>query len=344
MLNLDFRKYSFYTGGLALYFAVWYMLFREFGMNIFIVKYSSNILIWHLVSSLVFALSSCVFWAALSRKLFLGLFLGYSVFPLFGAGFGGAIMLSIFFQKKMNLLTDFHEEDKALSKKMDSNLKTKTYQDSISDNMSVEPLVETIRSHSNADLKRGAIETLTQISNPQSVALLKECISDPNTEVRFYASSGLSRIEERLNNDIVKYKNKIKNLEHPEGDDYYNLGKSYYEFIYLEIQDAASLEYYMNEAIKAFTKAYEILPTNNRIRESLERALTKSGRLEEARKLKKTDVGEDENLIYKAESYFREGKFAECQEVMKQLGKEEFQWEAIRDVKSLWLMGLDKSS
>ena len=338
MILARLRRFTFKLLGLAWFGVGWMILFEKYGLDLFKMDPTREMLQVYFMVCGIFATSGMIFFSTRSLILGGGLYLLYALFPLFGPSFGGALMLALLFQKKLDLLTDFHEEDKALGKGMGPQREVKSYEVSIRENINVEPLVETIRSHVNPDLKRGAIETLTQICSPDSIALLKECLSDPNTEVRFYASSGLSRIEERLNGEIVKYKNILKDPSHVVcTDDYLNLGKAYFEFIYLEIQDQASLAYYLQEAINAFEKAHAEASDSVPVLQALERAYIKAGRNDDARLLKKKHSGKDTNLIYLAESYYDEGQLTKCKEVFDTMGEESTKWEAISNVRDIWV-------
>ena len=206
--------------------------------------------------------------------------------------------------------------------------------------LNVEPLVETIRSDASTDLKRGAIEMLAKMRSPYAVSLLKECISDQNSEVRFYASSGLSRIEESLNEKIIKYKNIIKQKSEVTHQDYFLLAKAYYEFIYLSIQDEASLQYYLRQSVDNFEKAFQLNPQDINYIEELVRAYTRIGRHEDARQLKdKVHLKEHKNLMYLAESYYKEKDYRKCKEILETFAAQGLPQESsgpIAGVLSLW--------
>lgn len=277
--------------------------------------------LWSLwfVSTFILCLGFQIFLGAAHKSLWWGNILLHFAVPIFGPFFIFVLILALVVSPKMELLSDFHEEDAALAiKKHDGD--PKSYGESMRYNLNVEPLVETIRSKAGTDLKRGAIEMLSKMRTPHAVSLLKECLSDSNSEVRFYASSGLSRIEESLNERIIKYKKIVQNHAEPSSQDVFFLGKAYYEFIYLSVQDEASLQYYLKQATINFEKAFKINPNDLKIVEQLERAYTRSGRHEEARQLKNlVQLGEHQNLMYQAESWYNEKKFKKCKEVLNDM-------------------------
>lgn len=296
-------------------------------------------LILHLCTAVGFALSWAVFfkgrwrWRSITVLLMACLF-----FPVFAPCFSMSLMLTLCLTRKMDLLGGYHEEDQAIASSLEQTV-INNYEDAMMANMNVEPIVETIRGNAPPEFKRGAIETLTNICSPQSVQLLKECLHDENSEVRFYASSGLSRIEARLNERIVKYK-----LLHQQGDESLEtlseLSKAYYEFIYLELQDRASLSYYLNQAICFFEKASRFPSAGEDVHKGLQRAYTVAGRYEDARlvhDLHFTDkLSNTNNIMYLAENFFNEGRLKECQEIIELTQKQSTSWNAVKDVQRLW--------
>lgn len=290
----------------------------------------------HLLSSIFLATGFQIYFSSFKWSLAIGNFCLHFFLPLIGGFFAATLIITMSFSKRMELLADFHEEDAALATSGHKK-NTDSYDQSVQKTHKVEPLVEVIRSHSGVDLKRGAIETLTNIANPHSISLLKECLSDNNSEVRFYASSGLSRIEERLNGEIIRCKEKVKKHKEPHAQEYFQLAKAYYEFIYLSIQDEASLQYYLKQSIKFFEKAHDLASDDQQIIKSLERAYTRDGQHEKAKSLQQEkDPNEAESPMYQAEALFKEGKFKACLEIIQEIDAETRQWETINDVALLW--------
>ena len=279
----------------------------------------SHLVLLGLVCSLFWCLGFQIFLGVSYKSLWWGNLLLHFGLPILGPFFIFALILALALSLKMELLSDFHEEDAALAiKKHDA--EPKSYGESLRHNLNVEPLVETIRSNAGTDLKRGAIEMLAKMRSPHAISLLKECLSDSNSEVRFYASSGLSRIEESLNEKIIKFKKLVQFNPEPSAQDFFLLGQAYYEFIYLAVQDEASLQYYLKQAVLNFEKAFKAQPQDLKVVEQLERAYTRAGRHEEARQLKNlVHLETHQNLMYQAESWYKERNFKKCKEVLQLL-------------------------
>jgi len=63
------------------------------------------------------------------------------------------------------------------------------------DEIAIEPVVDVLQGN-DPDLKRGAVKLLQRIGTPGAVGLLRKCLSDEFPEVRFYAHSALTDIED----------------------------------------------------------------------------------------------------------------------------------------------------
>ena len=324
------HKWAFRISGLILFFSTASYLLHLFNPLTFTLELNTYILYTHLISSLIYTVSICLFFHSKNTIFILSTLLLLIVFPIVGPVFYICIMIALSFSKKLDLLTDFHEESTAQNLTYEN---TETFEESIQKNVNVEPLVEVIRSHHiGTDLKRGAIETLTNMCDPISVTLLKECLSDPDSEVRFYASSGLSRIEENLNEQILKYKNKTSKPE-ATAKDFYKYGSAYYEFIYLGIQDHDSLAYYLDMSIQNYLIACQRNRSNKKFKDALQKAYNMTSEHPESKSIEEILKDENQDPIYEAETLFKSGKLKECSELLMEY---ESNWTNIKDVKELW--------
>lgn len=316
---------------LSLYSSLIIYFFINVDYKSFHLELSLENIITHSIATFIFSIATNLFFLSLSYKLFFFFFFLNFLFPVFSPFFFLSLMVTLIFSKKMDLLNDFHEE----SAPKDLNYETTTgFKESIQNNVNVEPLVECVRSHNTpADIKRGAIETLTNMGNNVAVSLLKECLGDPNTEVRFYASSGLSRIEEGLNKRIIELKDNVKKQE-VTTDDFINLGHAYYQFVELQIQDHASTNYYLGMAIENYQQALERDKVNEEYQHILHKSYIKAGRIVEANLLEEKISSFQHDTFNVAESLFKEGKITECIDLLKQLPDDS---EQIRDIKEMWL-------
>jgi len=324
--------------GLFLVLSSW-ALIALLGQITELARLERETLLWlHILFATVQSFGFFIFCGSLNPALLAGNLIVHFFLPLLGPFFVVVYVVTVALSRKMDLLSDFHEEDKALALNRTQH-QVRTYGESIRGTVNVEPLVETLRSHSGADLKRGAIETLTQISSPQSVALLKECLTDPNSEVRFYASSGLSRIEENLNQNILRHKRQLEQSVKPSFGDHLGLGKAYYEFVFLNMQDADSLGYYVRQAISHFEKALALNPEEPAVIQALEKAYYRTCNHDALSALRSRQGLEKspQDPMYLAEYHFNSGNLAAAGQVLGQM-KDQKLYQAVRDVRELWLL------
>jgi len=316
--------------GILSFFAIIFILTEKIDIKSFVFEYNQTYLKYHLYSCVGFTFSTCLFFFSYRTILIVLSFTTYLVFPIMAPVFFICLMVTLIFSKKLELLSDFHDESAPQNLNYES---SETFEESIQKNVNVEPLVEIIRSHHlGTDFKRGAIETLTQICDPVSITLLKECLSDPDTEVRFYASSGLSRIEEDLNKKIIKYKEKTSK-DDAVAEDFFNYGSAYYEFIYLALQEKDSLTYYLNMAIDNFLIAFKRNKTEKKYKDSLQKAYANADHHDNSDEIEKELLGQENDPVYIAETLFKERKMSECRDLLQ---NHESKWNVIQGVKELW--------
>ncbi len=257
-------------------------------------------------------------------------------------GFGGvlccAVMATQLFSRRMDLLGGFHEEDRDLARGVQE--ASRRQQGDVTRRLNVEPLVEIIRGRAGTDLKRGAIETLQNLMSPQAVKLLRECLQDHDSEVRFFASSALSRIEERLNAALRGARGKL--AEKPDGEGFLRLGKTYFEFVYLEFYDRAGLSYYLDEAIRCFEQAVAADAGNTEALRALEKAYLAAGKSDAAQSIHETAAAASQpgtgQLLYLAENHFNRRRFRECREVVALSRHQLSAFRAVKDVQDIWAL------
>jgi len=125
----------------------------------------------------------------------------------------------------------------------------------IHDELNVDPIID-ILNGSDDNLKRGAVEFLVQLSTPEAVKLIKKCLTDNNTEIRFYAHSNLTKLDEKFNrrirellsNNLNSESNKIKRKN------FFKLGNAYREYAKSGLLDKETSFHYSSLANEAYTK------------------------------------------------------------------------------------------
>ncbi|MBA4357914.1 MAG: hypothetical protein C0405_09340, partial [Desulfovibrio sp.] len=71
----------------------------------------------------------------------------------------------------------------------------------LADEIAIEPVIDVLQGD-DPDLKRGAVKLLQRIGTPAAVALLRQSLADRFPEVRFYAHSALSDLEDAFTQRI----------------------------------------------------------------------------------------------------------------------------------------------
>jgi len=73
---------------------------------------------------------------------------------------------------------------------------------SLIDDLEVEPVIDVLRAD-DPELKRAAIDAITKQRGPESIRVLMGLLHDPSPEARFFASIGLSKLEDEISQAIL---------------------------------------------------------------------------------------------------------------------------------------------
>lgn len=128
----------------------------------------------------------------------------------------------------------------------------------IKEETDIEPILDILKGNDPA-LKRGAINLLKQIGSKETIHLIKECISDPNDEVRFYASTALKRLNDFYIQQISIAK-KNTEVENPSASKFGDLGNIYKKYAESGLCDQGVRDYQFDFAKKAFIETLHIEP------------------------------------------------------------------------------------
>ncbi len=115
--------------------------------------------------------------------------------PVFGIfGMFVTINLTRLFIRSKGLAHDFGQEALHLGP-TDTTALNRSLDDMLREELATQPIVDILLGD-DEDLKRGAIMLLRRMKNLRAVQLLKHSLSDPSTEVRFFAHTALTQLEE----------------------------------------------------------------------------------------------------------------------------------------------------
>ncbi|MFW5487780.1 MAG: tetratricopeptide repeat protein [Desulfovibrio sp.] len=132
----------------------------------------------------------------------------------------------------------------------------------IQDELSIEPIVDILNGNDVA-LKRGSISLLRKIKDKRAVELIKKCLADESSEVRFYAHTALTRIE-------ADYAEQIKDAQarYTEEKTPYAaraLARIYRRYASSGLPEDSILVQYMKDARDLYEKALDADPTDSRL-------------------------------------------------------------------------------
>lgn len=120
------------------------------------------------------------------------------------------------------------------------------------DELEIEPVVEVLREN-DPELKRAAIEAITRQGGPQAVRLLIGLLHDPSPESRFFASIGLSRLEDEISRAILAMQRTV--AEQPTAAAHEQLGQLYLDYAVSGFLEGVTRDYYLNLARQSFEAA-----------------------------------------------------------------------------------------
>ncbi|UZP67396.1 HEAT repeat domain-containing protein [Desulfovibrio mangrovi] len=131
------------------------------------------------------------------------------------------------------------EDEVAIRRSMD---------DLLREELATQPIVDILLG-GDEDLKRGAIMLLKRMKSPRAIRLLKESLSDVSTEVRFFAHTALSQLEEDAMERLEKAEELAASGDSRAIRDYAVTCRDY---AHSGLPEASMKTYYLEEARKLF--------------------------------------------------------------------------------------------
>lgn len=128
--------------------------------------------------------------------------------------------------------------------------------------LSTEPLLD-ILNGSDIELKRGAVNLLRRLGSAEAVRLLRKSLSDPSTEVRYFAHTALARLE-------ADFSKRLERAERAARKGSFEalcaLGRAYRDYALSELPEGSIRENAVLQARRALEKALAMQPDNLRLR------------------------------------------------------------------------------
>lgn len=151
----------------------------------------------------------------------------------------------------------------------------------LADEIAIEPVVDVL-SGDDPDMKRGAVKLLKRMGTPGAVALLRSCMGDPFPEVRFYAHSALSELEDGYAKRIKSLRERLET--EPDAGGWRALGSEYKIYADSGLVDEVMRRQTLEESRTALDKALELAPGHAPTLLLSGRVLLQLGELDEARR------------------------------------------------------------
>jgi len=121
--------------------------------------------------------------------------------------------------------------------------------------LEIEPYIDILMGR-DTELKKGALNKLSEIITPNSVKIMRTALHDDNPEVRLIASQSLSKIEETINNDLASASERVS--QSPRSiEARNNLGALYYRYALLDIHDETTRRFHLQKALNEFLSSLQ---------------------------------------------------------------------------------------
>jgi tetratricopeptide (TPR) repeat protein len=178
--------------------------------------------------------------------------------PIFGY-IGVIQMLTVRNDEVSNIFIEFRRHIKTGAKSIIHTKKNTISMSQLKEGMELTPVSEVLETEKEYTKKLAIIRNLGKISNPNSVAALKNLLIDPHMDVRYYAGEELALIEEHYNIFI----NELKKNIIADSQDYksrFELGSILMEYAFSGLLDDNAKHEELENARTQFMKSLEINP------------------------------------------------------------------------------------
>ncbi|HLD73364.1 MAG TPA: HEAT repeat domain-containing protein [Bdellovibrionota bacterium] len=196
-------------------------------------------------------------WYTLTFILF---FISLVALPFFGSLLMTLVIIYLLFVKQEEKITfsteDLEEEmypyfEFEKPQKMEEELG-----EILSRALEIEPYIDILKGR-DPELKKGALNKLSEIVDPHSVKIMRLALHDENPEVRLMASKSLSKIEETMNNDITTALERIN--KSPQNAEVRNhAGALYYRYALLDLHDETTRRFHLQKALNEFLSSLQL--------------------------------------------------------------------------------------
>ena len=149
----------------------------------------------------------------------------------------------------------------------------------LADEIAIEPVIDVLQGD-DPDLKRGAVKLLQRIGTPNAVGLLRQSLSDQFPEVRFYAHSALTELEDAFTKRIQTLNTTIEKT--PSALAYRLLGMQYRAYADSGLADEIARGQHLVSCRDSLLRSLELEPGHDQTMLLLAQALLDLNQLREA--------------------------------------------------------------
>ncbi len=148
------------------------------------------------------------------------------------------------------------------------------------DELEIEPVVDVLR-EDDPELKRAAIEAITQQRGAGTVRLLRSLLHDPSPEARFFSSIALSKLEDEISRAILAAQRAVKEAP-DDGAAREQLAQLYLDYAVSGFLEGVTREYYLDLARQTFEEALATSRAPDEVRRRLAHVHLLLGNIAEA--------------------------------------------------------------
>jgi len=233
-------------------------------------------------SALVFVLPGLLFrqWSA-TRSTIYGLTAALTL-CLPGAGIIGclsALLCAQLLMRQKNRIKEFKESLETSLGDDSRWITRKRVGQVLADEIAIEPVIDVLQGD-DPDLKRGAVKLLQRIGTPNAVSLLRQSLSDEFPEVRFYAHSALTELEDGFTKRIQTLNATLE--QSPSAAVYRLLGQQYRAYADSGLADEIARRQHLESCRDALIRSLELEPGHAQTMLLLGQAMLDLGLLREA--------------------------------------------------------------
>lgn len=203
--------------------------------------------------------------------------------PVVGlAGSMLALGSSRFLRSRSNKAAEFRDSVEAKLSTDHERFSKKQIGQLLSDEIAIEPIADVLHGK-DPELKRGAVKLLARIGTPAAVQQLRGCLSDALPEVRYYAHSALTDMEDE---HVHRIRDLTKQLEESQDIAVSRaLGLAYRAYAESGLVDDLARGQHLERSREQFTKSFDADPSDVSTALLLGQILLQLGRPDEAASL-----------------------------------------------------------